>query len=349
MEIGNKIKQLRYRFGLTQEQLAEKLCISAQSVSKWETGITMPDITLLPLLAGEFGVSIDELFDLTIDQKLHRIESRLELDEEISVETFKEYEDFLKMQRTEHQDKAYIFDLLAGLYHHRMEVDAKKVGKYARESIQLHPERKASQWFLDMAEGQAVWDWNIAEHSSIIDFYKEVIRNDKEKPASPLPYYYLIDNLIADHRTKEATEYLDAYQTLPAHKPFMVVIYRAHIALAEFDEQRADGIIENGLKEYDGVGGFLFEAAQYYARKCDYEKAIDLYAKSWKAEENCKPRYTDSLHGIAKIYSIIGKKEEMRNVYDEILDALKNEWGLSNEDRAVVETERERNRILVVK
>ena len=64
MDIGNKIKQLRYKAGLTQEQLASKLGISSQSVSKWETNTTMPDITLLPLLSKEFGITIDELFDL---------------------------------------------------------------------------------------------------------------------------------------------------------------------------------------------------------------------------------------------------------------------------------------------
>ena len=66
MEIGSKIKQLRYKCGLTQEQLASRLGISAQSVSKWENAVAMPDITLLPMLAEVFGVSIDELFDLTV-------------------------------------------------------------------------------------------------------------------------------------------------------------------------------------------------------------------------------------------------------------------------------------------
>ena len=96
MELGNKIKQLRYKAGLTQEQLASKLGISAQSVSKWETAICMPDITLLPLLAEEFGVSIDELFDITAEQKLRRIENCLDVEEELSLDLFREYEDFLK-------------------------------------------------------------------------------------------------------------------------------------------------------------------------------------------------------------------------------------------------------------
>ena len=67
MDIGNKIKRLRLNACLTQEQLANKLGVSTQSVSKWETGVTMPDITLLPSIATEFGVTIDEIFDLTVE------------------------------------------------------------------------------------------------------------------------------------------------------------------------------------------------------------------------------------------------------------------------------------------
>ena len=76
MELGKKIRQLRFKAGLTQEQLAEKLGIGAQSVSKWENAVAMPDITALPLLAEIFGVTIDELFDLTTEQRLNRIENQ---------------------------------------------------------------------------------------------------------------------------------------------------------------------------------------------------------------------------------------------------------------------------------
>ena len=111
MEIGNKIKQLRYKSGLTQEQLASNLGISAQSVSKWETAVSMPDITLLPLLAREFGVSIDELFDLTVDQKLQRIEKRIEVEEELAPDVFREYEDS-KFSLCRCSSKAHFLKLL---------------------------------------------------------------------------------------------------------------------------------------------------------------------------------------------------------------------------------------------
>lgn len=346
MEIGNKIKQLRFKAGLTQEQLAAKLGISAQSVSKWETAVTMPDITLLPLLAEELGVTIDELFDLTTDQKLNRIEKRIDFEEEIAPDIFKEYEDFLKNQLLECDDKVRIVSLLAHLYHHRMEADARRVKKYAHDAIMQNPEKKDCQWLLQMAEGHVAWDWNISNHSAAIDFYKEVIKNDTVTPKTPLSYYYLIDNLIADHRVKEAKEYLEEAEKLPAHRPVLIDIYRAHIALAEYDEEKADSIIESAAKKYPDNGVFLFEAAQYYACKCEYEKAIHFYELSWQNDEQRKPRYTDALEGIAVIYEILGDNQKAAATYDRILDCMKTEWGFSDDDRAVIETERKKSRIL---
>ena len=60
--IGKKIRQLRKAKKLTQEQLAVALNVSGQAVSKWETEQTVPDISLLPVIARFFGVSMDELF-----------------------------------------------------------------------------------------------------------------------------------------------------------------------------------------------------------------------------------------------------------------------------------------------
>ena len=66
MNIGYKIKELRKQRGITQEQLAESLGVSFQAVSKWETSIALPDITLAPAIASYFGVSMDVLFDFSL-------------------------------------------------------------------------------------------------------------------------------------------------------------------------------------------------------------------------------------------------------------------------------------------
>ncbi len=61
MEVSTKIKDLRTERGWSQEQMAEKLNVSRQAITKWETGIGTPDIGNLAAIAQLFGVSTDEL------------------------------------------------------------------------------------------------------------------------------------------------------------------------------------------------------------------------------------------------------------------------------------------------
>jgi len=62
MTIGKNIADLRKNSGMTQEQLADTLGVSSQTVSKWENEVTMPDIMLLPVIAGCFDITVDELY-----------------------------------------------------------------------------------------------------------------------------------------------------------------------------------------------------------------------------------------------------------------------------------------------
>jgi len=59
--IGKRISNLRKEKGITQEDLAERLGVTPQAVSKWENDISYPDITLLPRLAEILVVTVDEL------------------------------------------------------------------------------------------------------------------------------------------------------------------------------------------------------------------------------------------------------------------------------------------------
>ncbi len=74
INIGNKIRTLRKKQGINQEQLAERIGVSFQAVSKWENDIAMPDITLVPVIAQYFGVSIDELLSYDSAEKDEEIE-----------------------------------------------------------------------------------------------------------------------------------------------------------------------------------------------------------------------------------------------------------------------------------
>jgi len=62
LNFGAKIRELRRRDGRTQEHLAEALGVTAQAVSRWESGGSYPDMEMIPAIANYFHVSIDELF-----------------------------------------------------------------------------------------------------------------------------------------------------------------------------------------------------------------------------------------------------------------------------------------------
>lgn len=69
--IAANILKFRKKCALTQEELADKLGVTFQAVSKWETAKSAPDISFLPLMADIFGCYIDELFSREIETEIH--------------------------------------------------------------------------------------------------------------------------------------------------------------------------------------------------------------------------------------------------------------------------------------
>ncbi|MBQ7010237.1 MAG: helix-turn-helix transcriptional regulator [Clostridia bacterium] len=65
MNIGENIREHRIALGMTQEVLAKKLCVSSQAVSKWETGKSCPDVSLILPISEAFNISADELLGKT--------------------------------------------------------------------------------------------------------------------------------------------------------------------------------------------------------------------------------------------------------------------------------------------
>ena len=67
--IGERIKYHRKRLGMTQEQLAERIGVSAQAVSKWENGTSDPSTSNLCALAKLYGIPVEELLHETQEEK----------------------------------------------------------------------------------------------------------------------------------------------------------------------------------------------------------------------------------------------------------------------------------------
>ena len=76
-EIGRRIADIRRARQLTQEQLGEKLGVSAQAVSKWEKGESLPDVCMLPGISRELGLSTDTLLSIPAADTRNRLLERL--------------------------------------------------------------------------------------------------------------------------------------------------------------------------------------------------------------------------------------------------------------------------------
>lgn len=72
MELGNRIKELRKAQNINQDELAEKLFVSRQTISNWENDKSYPDIQSVLLLSETFGVSVDQLLKGDVE-KMERI------------------------------------------------------------------------------------------------------------------------------------------------------------------------------------------------------------------------------------------------------------------------------------
>ena len=80
MNLGNNLFQARKKVGLSQEAVAEKLGISRQTISKWETDETLPDIYQSKKLSKIYNISLDDLIEF--DVELNEIEKAIESSDE---------------------------------------------------------------------------------------------------------------------------------------------------------------------------------------------------------------------------------------------------------------------------
>ncbi len=339
MEIGKRIRQMRTNKGVTQEELASALNVSNQAVSRWETGITTPDIYLLPSIALFFGVTIDEIFNPSPEEKLERLRRRFYYTEDyLSDDEFKSALAFLKEQEGIYDDTAEIWHLLAQLYLNRIEKDKITVGKYAKKAMRLDANNSFCVRFLVESEHAVYTDWDTANHSKTISFLKEMV---KCFPDEFRYYCALINNLTADRRVKEAEEYIAEIERR-FDKDEFVPIFRARLALADFRKDDAIAIIKETYRLYHDDEGTVFDIAGFYGEICEYETAIEFYQKSYDLQEI--PRKYDALVGIARAYEIMCRYGEAIGAWEKVKENLEKDWGI-DEGTQVETVDREIKRV----
>ena len=143
LKFGAIIKKLRTERGITQEELANKIGVSFQAVSKWETNATTPDISILPHLALFFGVTMDTLFSMDQDDYLEKISNMIRDEYSISTENFIWAERYLKGVLGEEQQNNSARTLLVELYNHRVNRDLINGTRLCEDGLLIDPSDKA--------------------------------------------------------------------------------------------------------------------------------------------------------------------------------------------------------------
>ena len=321
MEMGKEIRRLRNERGLTQEALAADLHVTAQTVSKWECGNSVPDVQMLPEIAVYFGVTIDQLFAMSPEQQLERMENHI-----YARGLFPEAE----QRQLEQQLKAIGEDpamtgkpelLLAKLYNNQAEqyrMLAVEVGKEAVEKTGGDHDAISE---LTNAWGSYIPDWNIRNHHALIAWLSDYCRRNPKNRAALM---WLLDNLIDDRRLTEAREWLDKLACMD--KSFRVPMYRYLIAQAAGDA----GEVEKQLAALEAMADSEWCCAttlgDFYTQRQEYEKAIAWYRRGQELQPS--PKYTDSAMSIAHICEIRGDKAGAIAAYREQLRLMREEWGI---------------------
>lgn len=320
LDFGGKIKTLRLSKSMTQEQLAQRLRVSPQAVSKWENGVTLPDIQLLPELSILLGASIDALFSMTDDKRMERIDNMLWDQRFLSREEFETEERFLKDKCLEPDAQARATLLLAELYCKRAREYRELASPLARKAIGLLPEYdKAAHTALFEAEGGVFPDWNAVNHHRTIEFYKDFIARH---PSQRRAYLRLLDLLIDDGRCPEARKYLEKMNRLG--ESYHSDLYLGMILEKEGKPEEAAACWERMTQKDPDNWQSWFARADRLAKRCAYPEAIALYEKALALSP--RPRFTDPVNAIAQLYEIQGQYEKAIEFYQKEIEIVREDW-----------------------
>ena len=322
MEIGSKIRQFRMERNMTQEEVANALNLSAQAVSKWENGLTMPDIQLLPELAMMFGTSIDALFSITDESRMERIENMICHKRFLDENDFEDAEKFLKAKMLDEKSKPRAVLLMAHLYVKRGREYLEKARPLAREALLLNPEEKWAHNAVFDAESVPCRDWNEDNRWELIAFYQEFLRAHPDNPRS---YGWLLDLLCESGRTQEMRPYVEKMDAL--EHSFRTDYYLGRIAKEEGNIAQARIHWSHMVEEFPDEWCAWSLLGDCMAYCCEWERAIECYQKSMDVQK--KPRYMDNPVAMAQIAEIRGDIRQAIRMRELCITMTEKEWGVT--------------------
>ena len=181
-QFGERIRYLRKQNNLTQEKLADFLGVTYQSVSKWECGTTMPDISMIVPLAKIFNVSIDELFGIN------------------SIENDK---------RKNYFDTEY-FQFWKKDHEKDIEISRQAVAEYPLE-YRYHYWLACNEWYIGYSDKYAGTEIEKKLISDSIYHYKTVIENCNDDELRNRAIIGIVQSYRSLNNYEEAKRYAEQY------------------------------------------------------------------------------------------------------------------------------------------
>lgn len=319
MELTSKLRSLRTSRGITQEALASAMGVTAQAVSKWERGTTMPDVSVLPELAVYFGVSLDELFGLTEEKEFDRIQNVIWDKKLLSHAEFDQAERWIDEKIAAGYRVAECHRLKADLYNHQAGFLKEAAAEEAKAALEEDPNNNEALSELNEAMDGFIPDWCARNHYKLIEYLQVFI---KKHPENRSAHLWLLDNLFDDRRFNEAEAVLEGLAK--ADDSYRTLYYHGLLLWHQGKYDEAHGIWDKLPERYPGDWLVFLSLADAAAMELRYDDAVVLYRQA--LEHQAPPKYVDSLESMAMVYEIQGKYAEAIKVLEEEIELLAGDW-----------------------
>ena len=278
--ISENMKKFRLAKKYTQEEVAEKLSVTAQTVSRWECGITLPDVLLLPEIAKIYGIIVDDLFkkcSVAYENYAQRLSALYEISEdpEDFLRCRLEYQKMMKSGKLSMHDK---WDY--GWLHMAMMYDCKK---------------EALKWFDEVLSDQT-------QKNSLPYRRAASMKQD-------LLFSFGKGSEILEERQRKMDE---ANGNLDERE--WILLIEAYNLAKQYE--KAFSVFEQAIRKYPDNWELYLCAGQICVYTEKYDEAITYYEKAGQIGTY----FCDEKYSIAWCYRKLGKFKEAYQIYLEIAD-----------------------------
>jgi Predicted transcriptional regulators len=311
LEIGKTIRKYRIDKNVTQEELADYLMISYQAVSKWENGVSMPDITLLPKIAVFFGLKIDDLFCIADSDTFDRIDYILAHEHTITDENFIYASRFIDEQLKINENDVEALKRYANLYLHRINRYNLAACRCLQKAITASPFDRELIYQLVQTRK--------ARQESAASFLEELIT---KYPSNTVAKEALIKEYIDQKRFDKAREIISDLREIEDMAEYS--LYEFDMELYAIDRDKLTSILNNIAEKSSTVYWSIGERFNKILR--DYDSALMYYKKHFEVQT--KPRQLQGVYSQAFLYNELGEYQKSIEAWQTIMQVLAKDYDI---------------------